>query len=159
LVDCTVDIKECIINYVTETQTVEIIDATLNTSGTIKLYTLLNCNVEGILEDCQIVGCEIKNSQITKSKIYNSDIAGSKVLNCRVEGTSLKDCYFMNGFFNGDMSGGVFRSGELGPYAILGSDVKIVSDTENFFDTKFEETPQKGEDKGIIPGFGKGGKK
>lgn len=159
LVDATIDLKECIINYVTGTQTIELVDAIVKTSGTIKNTSLLNCSAEGIFEGCVLVGCDIRNSQIAKSKISDSDILGSKVLACRVETSSLKNCYFMNGFFNGDMSGGVFRSGELGPYAILDSDVKIVSDTENFFDTKFEETPQKGEDKGTIPGFGKGVKK
>jgi hypothetical protein len=46
------------------------------------------------------------------------------------------------------MYGGVFRSGELGPYATLDSDVKVVTDSENFFDTKFEED-DKGGDKNV----------
>jgi hypothetical protein len=46
----------------------------------------------------------------------------------------------MNGYLNGDMYGGVFRSGELGPYASMDADVKVVSDTDNFFDTKFDDT-------------------
>jgi hypothetical protein len=66
----------------------------------------------------------------------------------------------MEGYLNGDMFGGVFRSGELGPYATMDSEVKVVNDNANFFDTKFNEDPQKGKDKGIISGFGKtGGKK
>jgi len=52
----------------------------------------------------------------------------------------------MNGFLNGDMSGGVFRSGELGPYASISPETKIVGNNDNFFDTKFD-TNQK--DKGI----------
>jgi len=48
----------------------------------------------------------------------------------------------------------------LGPYATMDSEVKVVNDNANFFDTKFNEEPQKGKDKGIISGFGKlGGKK
>jgi hypothetical protein len=34
--------------------------------------------------------------------------------------------------------------------------VKVVNDNDNFFDTKFEESPEKGKDKGAISGFGKG---
>ena len=44
----------------------------------------------------------------------------------------------MNGVLNGDMSGGVFRSGELGPYASISPETKIVGVTDNFFDTKFD---------------------
>ncbi len=159
LIDSTENLKECIINYVTGTQTIEIVDAKIKTTGTINGFTMMNCEADGIFENCNFVGCDIKNSQLNKSRVSDSDITGSKVLNCKVEVSTLKNCYFMNGYLNGEMQGGVFRSGELGPYALLDSGVKVVGDTENFFDTKFEETPQKGEDKGIIPGFGKGGKK
>ena len=61
----------------------------------------------------------------------------------------------MDGYLNSDMIGGIFRSGELGPYASLDSDVKIVDDHENFFNTKFEEERTKGDKDGKISGFGK----
>jgi hypothetical protein len=60
----------------------------------------------------------------------------------------------MDGYLNGDMNGGVFRSGELGPYASLDSEVKIVNETDNFFDYKFDDE-SKGDKQGKIPGFGK----
>ena len=53
------------------------------------------------------------------------------------------------------MMGGVFRSGELGPWASLDSEVKIVTDTDNFFDTRFELDGGKGDKKGKIFGYGK----
>ena len=61
----------------------------------------------------------------------------------------------MEGYLNGDMFGGVYRSGKLGPYATMDSDVKVVTDDHNFFDTKFD-TETKGDDKGQIKGYGKG---
>ena len=64
----------------------------------------------------------------------------------------------MEGFLNGDMMGGVFRSGELGPYASMDAEVKIVNDHENFFDTKYDDEGGKGDKKGKITGFGKLGK-
>ncbi len=139
LIDSTSELKECIINYVTSTQVMEIVDATLKTTSVIKGYDMINCRIEGIFDDCYFVGTEVTNSQISKSKLHHSDVTNSKVLNSRVEASSLTGCYFMEGYLNGDMFGGVFRSGELGPYATLDSEVKIVSDSENFFDTKFEE--------------------
>jgi hypothetical protein len=53
------------------------------------------------------------------------------------------------------MFGGVYRSGKLGPYATMDSEVKVVTDDQNFFDTKFD-TETKGDGKGNIKGYGKG---
>jgi uncharacterized protein YjbI with pentapeptide repeats len=154
IVEATDDLKECIINYVINTQIVEIVDANFKSLLTIRGCDLINCQVEGIFEDCFFVGSEIKNSQLVKSKIQHSDVDNSKVLSCKVEQSELVNCYFMNGYLNGDMTGGVFRSGELGPYANLDSDVKVVTDTSNFFDTPFEEDI-KGDKQGAIKGFKK----
>lgn len=152
LVESTQDLKECIINYVIEKQTLEIVDAVFRTSATLKNYDLINCHVEGIFEDCYFIGSEIKNSQVSRSKLQHSDADNSKILSCKVEQSELRNCYFMNGFLNGDMYGGVYRSGELGPYATMDSEVKVVRDNDNFFDTSFEED-DKGGDKN--KGYGK----
>jgi len=160
LIDGTNDLKECIINYVTATQTMEIVDTTIKSTTTLKNYEFINCTIEGIFENCNFLGTEITNSQVSKSTLTHCDANNTKVLNCRVDNSGLTNCYFMEGYLNGDMFGGVFRSGELGPYATMDSEVKVVNDNANFFDTKFNEEPQKGKDKGIISGFGKmGGKK
>lgn len=155
IIDATDDLKECIINYVTETQTLELVDATVKSTSTIKGCDLINCRCEGIFENCFFAGSQVNDSQLMKSKLQQSTAVNCKLLNCKVESTDLTTCYFMEGYLNGDMFGGVFRSGKLGPYATLDSEVKIVNDTDNFFDVKFEETPQKGVDKGVIKGYGK----
>jgi uncharacterized protein YjbI with pentapeptide repeats len=154
LVESTQDLKECIINYVIDRQTIEIVDAVFKTSATLKNYDLINCQVEGIFEDCYFIGSEIKNSQVSKSKLQHSDADNSKILNCKVEQSELTNCYFMNGYLNGDMYGGVFRSGDLGPYATMDSEVKVVKDNDNFFDTTFDED-NKGGDKEAVKGYGK----
>jgi hypothetical protein len=71
--------------------------------------------------------------------VWGSEIKNSKVLNTSVESSELHGCYFMGGYLNGDMFGGVLRSGKLGPYANVSSDTKIISETDNFFDTEFDE--------------------
>lgn len=154
LIESTQDLKECIINYVIEKQTIEIVDANFRTSATLRNYDLINCQVEGIFEDCYFIGSEIKNSQVSKSKLQHSDADNSKILNCKVEQSELTNCYFMNGYLNGDMYGGVFRSGDLGPYATMDSEVKVVKDNDNFFDTTFDED-DKGGDKEAVKGYGK----
>lgn len=155
LINNITDIKECIINYITENQILEIVDANINANSTLRGYDLINCNIQGILEDCLFVGCQINNSQLTKCKMKHSDATNSKVLNCKVESSSITNCYFMDGYLDGDMFGGVFRSGKLGPYATMDSEVKVVTDHENFFDTRYEEEGAKGIDKGIIKSYGK----
>ena len=155
IIDATDGLKECIINYVTLTQTVEVVDARIKTTSTLRGYDLINCETEGIFEDCFFIGSEITNSQMSKCKLQQSSAQNSKVLNCRVEMSDLTNCYFMEGYLNGDMFGGVYRSGKLGPYATMDSEVKVVTDDHNFFDTKFD-TESKGDGKGNIKGYGKG---
>ena len=154
IVESTNDLKECIINYVIDKQTIEVLDANFKTSATIKNLDFINCNVEGIFEDCFFIGTDIRNSQITKSKLQHSDATNSKIFNCKVEASTLTGCYFAQGYLNGDMEGGVFRSGELGPYATLDSNVKVVTDTDNFFDTSFEEE-DKSDSEGSIKSYRK----
>lgn len=154
IIDSTEDLKDCIINYVTKTQNIEIVDANIKAISTLKTIDLINCKAEGIFDDCYFVGSEINNSQVTKCKLQHSDALNTKVLNCNVESSTLENCYFMDGYLNGDMRGGVYRSGKLGPYATLDSEVKIVKDYDNFFDTRFD-VEDKSDSKGIIKSFGK----
>lgn len=155
LIDGTTDLKECIINYVTVAQTMEVVDARVKASSNLGGYDFVNCQVEGIIDDSYFTSCQVTNSQLTKCSLENSEVDNSKILNCKSESSSLTNCYVMNGYMNTDMFGGVFRSGKLGPYATMDSDVKVVSDSDNFFDTKFEEEGEKGTDKGVMKAFGK----
>ena len=152
------DIKDCIINFDTAMQRLEVVDTQIRATQNLKNYEFINCRIlEGILDECNFNGCEIDNAQLSKCKIENSEVRKSKVLSCRVEGSTLYDCYFMNGTLNGSMVGGVWRSGDLGPYASLSSDTKIVSSTDNFFNTPFDEEGGKGfaGDKGKVAAFKK----
>lgn len=156
LINSVEELKECIINYVTKTKTMEIIDARIKTKSTVKTIDFINSYVEGIFEDCFFVNSEIDNSQVLKSKLKFTDATNSKILNCNVDSSTLKNCYFVEGYLNGDMIGGVYRSGKLGPNATMDSDVKLVGDYDNFFDTKFDSEEDKGAlDKGIMKSFGK----
>ena len=54
------------------------------------------------------------------------------------------------------MTGGVYRSGKLGPYANISSETKIVSDTDNFFNTKFDDDQyNRKKDEGSLKGYKK----
>ena len=155
LIECTDDLKDCIINYITATQKIEVVDAKVKSLLSISNFEFVNCTImDGIYENCNFYGCEINESQISTSRIDSSDVNRSKVLSCRVDNTNLTDCFFMNGFLNGDMKGGIYRSGELGPYASISPETKLVGTEDNFFNTKFD-SEKTGDHKGDIKAFKK----
>ena len=45
----------------------------------------------------------------------------------------------MGGFLDSQMIGGVFRSGRLGPNSQISAETKVISQTDNFFDTEFDD--------------------
>ena len=132
----------------------EVVDAKIKATSTINNIDFINCDLIGVFDNCNLLGCNINNSQISKSRITHTEAKNSKVISCKVDGSTLDNCFFMDGYLNSDMHAGVFRSGELGPYASLDADVKIVNDNENFFDTKYDDET-KGDKDGKIAGFGK----
>jgi hypothetical protein len=154
IIDSVESLTECIINYVSKTNEIEIVDANIKATKAINRVDLISCKVEGLFDDCYFIDSEIINSHLTKSKIKNSDADNTKLFNCNVDSSVINNCYFMDGYLNGDMRGGVWRSGKLGPYATLDSDVKIVKDYDNFFDTRFDQET-KGDKQGIMKSFGK----
>jgi hypothetical protein len=87
--------------------------------------------------------------------MFQSDAYKCKVLNCNVESSSLEECYFVEGYLNGDMIGGVYRSGKLGPYASMDSNVKVINDHSNFFNTQFNPEHDKASSKTNTKLFGK----
>lgn len=149
LIESTENLNNCILNWLTAEQRLEVVDAKVKCIMNINNFDFINCVVEGIFDNCKIVNSEINNSQLLKCDVIGGNIIGSKILNSAVENTDIKDCFFMNGYFNGNMEGGVFRSGKLGQYANISSTTRIVTDGgDNFFDTKFGEYDKKS-DKGI----------
>lgn len=145
IVDATESLSDCIINYVTKTQKMEIIDAEIQATNNISGFDFIECNViSGIFNDCFFYNTEVKESQILNSKIDGCEILNSKVINSIVENANLENCFFMNGYLNANMEGGVFRSGKLGPYAYLSSETKIITETGNFFDTTYDGEKNKG---------------
>lgn len=139
LIDSTDSLTDCILNWLTSEQKLEIVDSKIKCILNIKEFDFINCVIEGILENCNLANCEVRNSQLIKCNISGGDILSSKVLNCVVENSNLKDCFFMNGYLNSSMEKGVFRSGKLGPYADISSETLIVKTQDNFFDTKFDD--------------------
>ena len=129
------NLSNCIINYDTEEQKVEIIDATFKTIFDIKNINLIDCVIEGgSFSKCTIVNTEIKNAHLNNCQLEMSDAYSSKLESCRIShGSVIHDCFVFNSLLDGDMKGGIFRSGKLGPFGVLDSEVKIVTGENNYF--------------------------
>lgn len=140
LLDSIDDLKECILNYYTDKNIFEVISAErVKGTSVLKGYTFVDCNIEGILSSCNVVQCEVSDSQLTSCKLNDTEVKESKLYNCHVEDGVVIDSFFMGGYLNTDMKGGVFRLGELGPYGELDSAVIRVEDSDNFFGVDFGE--------------------
>jgi hypothetical protein len=129
------NLSNCIINYDTEEQQIEIIDATFKTIFDLKKITFIDCVIDGgAFSNCTFVNSEIKNAHLNRCTIEMCDVYKTKIESSKVgSGTILHDCYVFNTLLDGEMKGGIFRSGKLGENAIIDSDVKIVTGNNNYF--------------------------
>ena len=153
LIDSTENIDNCIINYVTTTKRLEIVDSTIKAVANINDLDFINCTIsDAIMESCNLVTSHVNNCQLVKTRLDGCQVKESKLLSCKAESSNLENCFFMNGYLNSEMDGGVYRSGELGPYASISPETKIVKDTDNFFDTAYGEDTGyvKSKDKGVM---------
>jgi hypothetical protein len=129
------NLNNCIINYNTENQKMEIVDANFKTIFNLKKKDIIDSIIDGgSFSNCTFINCEIKNAHFSNCTLISSDVYDSKIESCKVdEGSILHDCYVFNTLLNGHMQGGVFRSGKLGEFGQIDSDVKIVTGTNNYF--------------------------
>jgi len=140
LIEAVDELKDCVINYYTTEQKIEIVGAEFKSVMNIKNFDFINCDIfSGIFTNCNFMGSEIKNAHINNSTVDKCDVNSSKLISSSVEGSLLENCFFMGGYLNSDMTGGIFRSGKIGPYGVLSSTTKIVNDDTNFFNVKYEE--------------------
>jgi uncharacterized protein YjbI with pentapeptide repeats len=140
LIEGTEGLDECIINYFTEQHKMEIIGAEFKSVLNLYNYDFIDCEIEdGIFDKCTFVSTDVNNAEIKRSKISNSHVSDSKLVNSNIETSTLKDSLFVNGYMNTSMTGGIFRSGKIGPYGTLSSTTKVVNSKDNFFSVGDED--------------------
>lgn len=130
-------LKECIINWDTARNKLEIVDAEINGNYTLEYYDFINCKITSTsLLQCDLINCEVEQSHLMNVKLKDSEIVESKVIDTAVDDHSkLINCFFMGGKMNGEMEGGVLRSGVVGKTAIISSSTEILTN-QNFFNAK-----------------------
>jgi hypothetical protein len=142
LVNFTKSLKHCIINYDTETKNMEVVGGEIEFLGAIKAIDFINCKlITADMTSCNLVQCEIESSILVETSMYDCVAKESKLLGCKVdEYSEIVDCYFTEGYINGQMTGGVFRSGKVGELGRISEETKILNDEQNFFGIKLKDT-------------------
>jgi hypothetical protein len=138
----TYNLNDCIINYDTETQKVEVVETLIKGIFDLKYLDFIECDIiDGTFYKCNILESTIKNSHIETCTLDNCEISNSKLTNCDVNsGCVLENIYFYGGFMDGELLSGVMRGGVIGPNAIIGEGVKLVTNDDNYFGNNEEET-------------------
>jgi len=129
------NLNNCIINYNTENQRLELVNANFKTIFDIKRLDIIDSVIDGgTFVNCNIVNCDIKNAHLSNCTIIYTDVYNSKLESSKIhEGTILNDSYVFNCLLDGLMKGGIFRSGKVGENGELDSKVKIVTSGNNYF--------------------------
>lgn len=129
------NLSNCLINYDSAENRLEIVDAEFETIFTLKGLNIIESNVvNGEYIRCEFQKVEIKNAHLTNCKIVNTDVFNCKLENCEVDQTStLKECYFEGGKMDGDFVSGIMRGGIVGQYGTLGDGVQIATEKDSYF--------------------------
>lgn len=131
---------ECLINYYTINNKIEIVNCNFTSILNLENFDFINCEIQnGIFKKSQMINCKLNDIDIRGSYIENTDIIGSRIYGSKVENSLLDDCLFVAGYMNSEMIGGIFRSGKIGPMGSLSSTTKKVENEENFFGVKYSE--------------------
>jgi hypothetical protein len=143
------DLNNCIINYDSVENRLEIIDASFETIFTLKSINLIDCKItNGEYIRCDFQRVEIKNAHLSNCVLVSTELFNCKLENCEVDESSLlRECYFEGGtesVMNGDFQSGIMRGGVVGKYGTLGSGVEIVTADSSYFGA-FDTDEEKGD--------------
>jgi hypothetical protein len=135
------NLNNCLINYDTDTKSLELVDADFHTIFELKRLTIIDSNAGGgTYTDCTFINCDIKNAHLHNCKIMSTDVYNAKMEGCECDQTSvLTDCYIYNCNVNSQVVGGVWRSGKAGEFCDISDTTKIATDTDSYFDTSIDQ--------------------
>lgn len=108
---------EGIINYDSDISKIQIKDGKFPVCYELKHCDLVDCQINGNVQDCDIYGCDIDDSSLENCNIFlGTDIKESKIKSSYVHGScKATNCYVfgVDGIFKGKMIGGIFREGMM----------------------------------------------
>ena len=134
----TYNLKNCIINYDTEVNRIELVDATFKTIFDLDNIDFIECSMNsGRYNSCNFISSELINGTIHGGEIMDSNITNSKIENAKIDKESVvSDSYLYQCYIDSTVNGNsVLRMCKIGPSAVIEDSVKIVTDTNNYFHT------------------------
>ena len=141
------NLKDCIINYDTQVNRIELVDATFKTIFDLNTLDFIECSMnDGRYTSCNFISCELINGTIHGGDVMDSDIFNSKIENAKIDRESeISDCYLYQCYIDSTVKGNsVLRMCKIGPNAVIEDSVKIVTDMNNYFRTPMEAAAKKG---------------
>lgn len=135
------NLNNCILNWDTEKKRIELVDADFTTIFDLSSVNIIDSNANGgTYNDCVMINVKINNAHLHNCELISSEMVNCKMENCNVDQTStLKNCYYYGGRMDGSFVSGVFRSGKVGQFGVIGDDVRIVTDTDSYFNTTIDQ--------------------
>ena len=131
-------LKDCIINYDTEVNRIELVDATFKTIFDLNNLDFIECSMNsGRYNACNFISSELVNGTIHGGEIMDSNVFNSKIENAKIDKESeVGDSYLYQCYIDGNIKGNsVLRMCKIGPSAIIEDSVRIVTDINNYFNT------------------------
>jgi hypothetical protein len=163
LISNTFNLNNCTINYNTDTKELELVDSTMTGIFDISNWTIIDSTINGgVFDHCKFINCTINNSMIKNSEICITDVFNCKVSTSTADSeTLISMSFFYGGIMNGEMPDGILRMSKVGETGVIGDEVKVVSDNDDFFGITSQnnyDEKDKGAKKGILIDTTKKGK-
>jgi hypothetical protein len=163
LISNTFNLNNCTINYDTDKKEFELVDATVTGIFDVNNWTIIDSTINGgVFNNCKFINCTINNTMINSSQMLATDAFKCKIKNSNVDNQCMISMsFFYGGIMNGEMPDGILRLAKVGETGIIGDDVKIVSDNDDFFGITSQnnyEEKEKNTKKGILLDTSKKGK-
>lgn len=134
----TYSLKDCIINFDTQVNRLEIVDATFKTIFDLYDLDFIECSMNsGRYNSCNFISSELINGTVHGGEIKDSNIFKSKLENVKIDNeTEISDSYLYQCLIDGSVKGdSILRMCKIGPNAVIEDSVRIVSDINNYFHT------------------------
>jgi len=129
------NLKKCKFNWDTEFGTFQIKDAEINASK-IKGFQLVDCTINGIVENCHLWSTKLSNSRILNSTLVNGNkVSESYLQKVRADRENkIEESMIVNSgeIINCDLNGCIIKNAGLGDKAKLDENCLVISPKEKF---------------------------
>lgn len=146
LMQNTYNLSNCILNFDTQLNRLEIVDANFKTIFDLNRVDIIECTANnGRYNYCNIISSDVINGNIKGGTIVDSNILDSKIEGAKIDNnTEVNNSYLYQCHIDGHITGdSVLRFCKLGPNSIIDDSVRIITDQNNYFNTTISSSTKK----------------